>query len=270
MPRLADRFQPLTAAGGKALLPYITAGYPDCESTLAILRGLPRGACAAVELGIPFSDPIADGPVIQMSFARALAAGFRLDVLFAALRGARNEIGIPLIAMVSYSIVHRRGVERFIDQAVAAGIDGLIIPDLGLEAAGPLAAAARERNCPLVLIVAPTTAPQRRQQIATLSEPFVYYQAVAGVTGERTGLPPDLAASVRSLRAAAGKPVCVGFGISRPEHVAAVCEVADGAIVGSAIVRRMNDAVDRGGRGPAVAAEVAAFVQELAAPLSGR
>jgi tryptophan synthase alpha chain len=267
MNRLAARFDDLMRTGRRALLPYITAGYPDCATTLEILRRIPTDSCACVELGIPFSDPIADGPVIQASFVRALERGFRLAPLWEALRAERNSIAVPLLAMVSFSIVYRRGVVRFLDDAAAAGIDGLIVPDLALEAADDLAGQAAQRGCPLVLMAAPTSPPERRRRIAALSAPFVYYQSTAGVTGERGTLPPDLEANVRELRAASAKPVCVGFGISRPEHVAAVCRVADGAIVGSAIVRKMNAAVERGERLKAVADEVDAVVQALSAGL---
>jgi tryptophan synthase alpha chain len=267
--RLASRFDALAASGRKALLPYITAGYPDCAATLRILRDIPPQPCAAVELGIPFSDPIADGPVIQTSFARALAGGFRLQALWDALRTARGEIAVALIAMVSYSIVFRRGPARFLDEAAAAGIDGLIVPDLPVEETPVLAAEGARRGVPLALMVAPATPVERRGRIAALSEPFVYYQSVAGVTGERGGLPPDLSPNVSALRQAAGKPVCVGFGIARAEHVAAVCAVADGAIVGSAIVRRMNAGVDRAATPAGIAADVSSFIAELAAGLPG-
>jgi len=269
MNRIRAAFERLRTDRRRALLPYFTAGYPDVETTIELLRSVDADRCAAVELGIPFSDPIADGPVIQTSFSRALAAGFRIDPLLAALAAARDLVRVPLLAMVSYSIVYRRDPRQFIVQLRRAGVEGLIVPDLALEEAGELAEIGRIEDCPLVLIIAPTSTPERQARIAALSEPFIYYQSLAGVTGERPALPDDLAAHVRELRAATGKPICVGFGISTPAHVAEVCRVADGAIVGSAIVRRMNAAVDRGaGRGELVA-EVADFIAELAAALPG-
>lgn len=267
MSRLHAAFDEVGARGRKGLLPYVTGGYPDCATTIAILRRLPAEACLCAEVGIPFSDPIADGPVIQTSFSRALERGFRLGTLFDALREHRAAIAVPLLAMVSYSIVYRRGPARFVADARAAGFDGLIVPDLALEEAEELAQPAREQGCPLVLMVAPTSTAERRRRIAALSEPFLYYQSLAGVTGERDRLPPDLAGQVGRLRAQAGKPVCVGFGLSTPAHVAAVCAVADGAIVGSAIVRRMHAAVESGAAADETAVRVAAFVAELATGL---
>ncbi len=268
MNRLEAAFADLQRTGRKGLLPYVTGGYPDAATTVAILRALDPQHCACVEIGIPYSDPIADGPVIQTSFSRALARGFKLDTLLAALRGRRTEIGVPLLAMVSYSIVYRRGPAAFVQAARDAGFDGLIVPDLALEEAETLAALGRAHACPLVMMVAPTSDDQRRRRLAALSEPFVYYQSLAGVTGERRSLPPDLAQHVRDLRAATGKPICVGFGIATAEHVRAVCAVADGAIVGSAIVRRMNDAVERGESATTIVPAVAGFIAELGRALS--
>ena len=243
---LRRAFDELHAAGRKTLIPYITGGYPDPATTVAILRRISPQSCACVEIGIPFSDPIADGPVIQTSFVRALAGGFRVEALFRELLQHKTSIAVPLAAMVSYSIVYRHGPREFVAAAKTAGIDALIVPDLAAEEADELATIGRAQDCPLIMIVAPTSDAARRERLAALSEPFVYYQALAGVTGERTALPADLTTHVQELRTATGKPICVGFGISTPAQVAAVCALADGAIVGSAIVRRMNAAVDHG------------------------
>jgi len=265
MNALSTNLAELHAAGRKALLPYITGGYPDVDTTVAILERIDPAHCAAVEIGIPFSDPIADGPVIQTSFSRALEAGFRLDDLLAAIKRRRDAIRIPLLAMVSYSIVYRREPRAFVTAIRDAGIDGMIVPDLALEEAEDLAAIGRAHDCPLVMMIAPTTSLERRAAIANLSGPFIYYQSLVGVTGERDQLPPDLTRQVAELGEQTGKPICVGFGIATPDHVRTVCGVADGAIVGSAIVRRINAAVDEG-RSPAEA--VGAFIEELAGGLS--
>ena len=267
MNRLESRFRALRQAGQKALLPYITGGYPDPQSTVEILKQIDPQRCACVEVGIPFSDPIADGPVIQASFSQALDRGFQLDDLFAAIRSERAAISLPLLAMVSYSIVYRRSPEAFVQAAVAAGFDGLIVPDLALEEADQLAKIAGDAGCPLVMMVAPTTDPQRRQRIAALSDPFIYYQSLAGVTGERTSLPTDLIGHVEELRNTTGKPICVGFGISTADHVRSVCQVADGAIVGSALVRRIIQSVDRGDSTDRLTAEVIAGINTLTAGL---
>jgi tryptophan synthase alpha chain len=264
---LRQRFEHESQNGRKWLLPYVTGGYPGVDVTIELLKRLDPDRCACAELGIPFSDPIADGPVIQTSFSRALAAGFKLDALLEGVAARRDAIRVPLVAMVSYSIVHRRGVDQFIRRTAAAGINGLIVPDLSFAEAGELAECAGRHDCPLVMIVAPTTSQDRRRAIAGLSEPFIYYQSLAGVTGERDALPADLTDAVAHLKQMAGKPVCVGFGISRPAHVARVCQVADGAIVGSAIVHRINDAVDRGDAPAAIVEQAAAFIDELAAAL---
>ncbi|MBL8878230.1 MAG: tryptophan synthase subunit alpha [Phycisphaerales bacterium] len=264
MKRLSASFES-SARGRRSILPYITAGFPNAATTIAILDALDPALCPCVELGIPFSDPIADGPVIQASFSRALACGFRLSPFLEALGAAQSRIRVPLVAMVSYSIGYRRGIDSFARELRAAGIEGLLMPDLSLEEIGDTAARCATADVALVAMVAPTTSAERRRRLADISRPFVYYQSTVGVTGERAALPPELREDVAALRATCGKPVCVGFGISRSEHVAAVCEFADGAIVGSAIVRRVLAAADAG-RGPAeIARDIATFVAELAA-----
>ncbi|MBU0637336.1 MAG: tryptophan synthase subunit alpha [Planctomycetes bacterium] len=266
MNRLRQSFAELASTGQKRLLPYVTAGYPSLAATVEILRRLDPKLCACVELGIPFSDPIADGPVIQASFSYALEHGFKLDTLWQALTDARDDIALPLVAMVSYSIVYRRNPAAFVADAVAAGIDGLIVPDLSLEEADELARIGHEHDCPLVMLVAPTSDERRRKRIGGISEPFIYYQSLVGVTGERDELPAELSENVRRLRAESGKPVCVGFGVATAAQVAAVCQVADGAIVGSAIVRRIGAAMESDASVDNVARVVADFVSELAQP----
>lgn len=269
MNRLRQSFDQFRAAGRRALLPYITAGLPDLEATTAILKTIDPQRCACVELGIPFSDPIADGPVIQASFYAALERGFRVEAFLDAIQAARQDIAVPLVAMVSYSIIFRRSPRRFVAAAHGAGIDGLIVPDLSFEEADELAAICRDADCPLVMMIAPTTAADRQAKIAALSEPFIYYQSLAGVTGERASLAGDLAAHVATIRSLNPKPVCVGFGISTQEQVREVCQVADGAIVGSAIVRRMNDAVARGDPRQATVAAASDFIALLAQGVDG-
>ncbi len=265
MNRLDQAFVEGAEQGAVRLLPFLPAGFPDVSTTMAILERLTPKGCTAVELGIPYSDPIADGPVIQDAFARALATGFRVEDLWSALREARPRLAVPLIAMVSYSIVFRRGPERFVEEALMAGIDGLIVPDLSIEESPVLHEICQQRGCALTMIAAPTSTARRRETIARISSPFIYYQSIAGITGERSALPPDLVQNVESLRQLGGKPVCVGFGIAKPEHVRDVCRVADGAIVGSAIVRRMIAATDRGVPHAALVDEIVAFIEELGA-----
>lgn len=257
----------LTAQGKKGLLPYITAGYPDLATTAALLRRFDRLGVTAVELGVPFSDSIADGPVIQESFYRALDAGFTVDRLMATIQQVRADVTTPIITMVSFSIVRRIGVAGYLAKAAQAGVDGLIIPDLSLEEAPDIAQQAGQAGLRLVMLVAPTSPIHRREQIARVSTGFIYYMSVAGITGERSQLPPEVVANVAALRTASGKPVVVGFGIGKPEHVATVCQTADGAIVGSAIVRKIGEAIDRKLDAEGTADMVGGFVEALMSPL---
>jgi tryptophan synthase alpha chain len=248
--------------GGRiGLLPFIPAGYPDLATMRLVLPALERGGAAAVEIGIPFSDPIADGPVIQEAFTAALAKKVRLADVFATVATVRGQVSIPLIAMVSYSIVFRYGLERFLKEAKEAGFDGLILPDLPPPEAQVVAGKVRDAGLDTILLVAPTTAPERRAEVARLCSGFVYYLSVAGTTGERDKLPADLEANLRQLRTITRTPVCVGFGVSNPQHVKQLNGLADGAIVGSAVVRRMQKHLEEGAAG--IAAAVEDYCREL-------
>ncbi len=267
MNRVDTVFHNLKEQGRKAFMPFIAAGDPSLDGTALILRTLEaRGAADLVELGVPYSDPIADGPVIQASYQRALAAGVTPQGILGMVAKLRAEgFGLPVCLMIAYSLVYRPGVEEFVRQAAEAGIDGLIVPDLPADEAGPLGKALAAHDMAHILLVAPTTSPARRRTIVADATGFIYCVSVAGITGERTALPRQLAAYVQAIKKVAKVPVCVGFGISLPEHVAAVSEVADGAIVGSAIVHRIADASAQ----PAdkMAQAVADLCAELAAPL---
>lgn len=260
--KLAQTFAALTKAGRLGLMPFIPAGYPDLPTTQAMLPALERAGASAIEIGIPFSDPIADGPTIQEAFVAALAKKLKVADIFAAIRQVRPLVGIPLVAMVSYSIVFRYGVDRFTADAKAAGFDGLILPDLPPPEAQEICGRVQAGGLDTVLLVSPTTAPERRAEIARLCSGFVYYLSVSGITGERDKLPADLEANVRQLRTVSSVPVCVGFGISKPEHVRQLAPVADGAIVGSAFVRRMKQHESEGPQ--AIAEAAAAYCRELA------
>lgn len=221
-------------------MPFVPAGFPDLSTTAAVLPALERAGANVIEVGIPFSDPIADGPVVQAAFTAALAKKLHVSDIFACISGARSSVSIPLVAMVSYSIVYRYGVERFCREARSAGFDGMIVPDLPPPEAQKACDIIRAADLDTILLIAPTTAPGRRKEIAQLCSGFIYYLSVSGITGERTTLPADLVDNVAQLKQASDRPVCVGFGISTPEHVAMLAPVADGAIVGSALVRRMQ------------------------------
>lgn len=262
MPRsIADTFSQLRPKKQIALMPFIPAGYPDLETTARLLPALEAAGANIVEIGIPFSDPIADGPVIQESFTKALAKGLKLKDLFAAIKSARPSVNIPLVGMVSFSVAYRFGVEKFAATMKESGFDGLILPDLPPPEAESVCAKVQSAGLDTILLVAPTTTPERRKEIARLSSGFIYYLSVAGITGERTSLPVELGDGVRQMKSLADRPVCVGFGVSTADHVAQLVGVADGAIVGSAVVKRIAQAIDKGP--DAVVNAVGSYCREL-------
>ena len=242
---LADVFTTLQTQGRAALAPFVTAGDPDMETTLAVLESLDRAGASLCELGVPYSDPIADGPVIQSSYTRALAAGFTLERLFELSRQATQRVKMPILAMASYSLIYRRGIDRFVADAKAAGLTGFVVPDLPIEESDQLDAACRQAGLALVRLVTPTTPPERAEAIARKSTGFLYCVSVAGVTGARTDLPAGLIERVQWLRTKTDVPILVGFGISSPEQARAVAAVADGVIVGSAVVRHLAEAANQ-------------------------
>lgn len=239
---IAAVFAANRAAGRKTLAPFVTAGDPDADATLAILQALDRGGASLCELGVPYSDPIADGPVIQASYTRALDAGMTIGALLSTVKQAAATVSMPMLAMASYSIIFRRGIARFVADAKAAGLSGFVVPDLPVEESGELEAACRDAGLALVRLVTPTTPPERAEAIARRSTGFLYCVSVAGVTGARTDLPPGLIDRVKWLRTKTDVPILVGFGISTPEQAKAVAAVADGVIVGSALVKHLAEA----------------------------
>jgi tryptophan synthase alpha chain len=238
-------FDSLRSQGRKAFMPFVTAGDPDLDFTADVLRQLATCGCSLCELGIPYSDPIADGPTIQASYTRALDKGVRLADILSTVGTLTPELAMPVVTMVSYSIVYRRGLEEYVRDAKAAGVAGAIVPDLLVEEASEFAAICRREDFSLVLLVTPTTPRERAIRIARMSTGFLYYVSVTGITGERRELPSDLADNVAWLRQQTELPICIGFGISSPEHVRLLAPVADGLIVGSAVVRRIAQADQR-------------------------
>jgi tryptophan synthase alpha chain len=254
-------FTDLRSRSQKALMPFVTAGDPDLSFTAAVLRELVIRGASLFELGIPYSDPIADGPVIQASYTRALAKHVRLDGILDMLKRTASTLSAPVVTMVSYAIVHRHGLERYVDDAQAAGAAGAIVPDLPVEEADSLAKICRRRDFSLIQLVTPTTPRERAVRIANGSTGFLYYVSVTGITGERTALPPEVVDNVGWLRKQTPLPICIGFGISTPEHVQRLAPVADGLIVGSAIVKRVAAAESRPRE--QVVAEVGDYVESL-------
>jgi tryptophan synthase alpha chain len=261
--RLEAMFAANRAAGRKVLAPFVTSGDPDTDTTVAVLETLDKAGASLCELGVPYSDPIADGPVIQASYTRALGRGLTLADVFDAAQRASATCSMPILAMASYSLIFRRGIDRFVADAVTAGLAGFVVPDLPLEESDDLDAACRKAGLALVRLVTPTTPPDRAEAIAKKSTGFLYCVSVAGVTGARTELPPGLVDRVKWLKTKTDVPILVGFGISSPEQVRAVAAVADGVIVGSALVRRIAEA--SGQQQSQMLADVAAYTAALAA-----
>ncbi len=266
--RIEERLQSAKNAGRCVLLPYFTSGFPDLATTARLIQATDAVGAAVIEIGVPYSDSIADGPVIQSSFNHALARGHRVQDVFDVVHAVRPTIRCALAAMLSYSIVHRVGVERFMAQAAAAGFDGLIVPDVPMEEAGPVAAAAGSAGLCHIGLIAPTTSPLRRERIARHTIGFLYQIAAAGTTGERSALPPRLADDVAEVRRHTDVPVCVGFGVSTVSQVRAISRIADGVIVGSAIIRRIDDAMNAGAGSDAIVAAVTKFLAELSTGLA--
>ena len=263
--RIERVFAGLRHDGRKALMPFVCGGWPTVESTAAALPRLEEAGASIVEIGLPFSDPIADGPTIAAAMHRALEAGVTPGGVIEAVRAARATVGLGLVAMVSVSIVGRYGPEAFAKRIADAGFDGVIYPDLPVEEAEVFTGPARDAGLTATLLIAPNTAPERARRIAEASSGFVYLMTRIGITGEGTG-PGSVGAQVARLREFTDLPIACGFGISSAEGVRAVVGEggADAAIVGSALVRVMTEARDAGGDAVEAAAE---FVGELAGGL---
>ena len=240
MSAIDQLFRELKSQGKKAFMPFVTAGDPDLETTAEIIRALDGQGCHLCEVGVPYSDPIADGPVIQASYTRALDKKVQLSEILKSMSQLTTDIRMPLVSMVSYAIVFRHGLEAYVDDARRSGLAGLIVPDLPIEESAALAKVCGDRDVSLIQLVTPTTPQDRAIQIANSSSGFIYYVSVTGITGERRELPTDLVSQVAWLREQTELPICIGFGISRPEHAQLLAPVADGIIVGSAFVRHLE------------------------------
>lgn len=243
-------------------MPYLTAGDPDLESTAAMLKAIDAAGATTLEIGFPFSDPIADGPTIQASMTYALDHGLKMSGIFETVRSVRDDVTAGLVAMVSFSMVHRYGVDRFCKHAADAGFDGLIIPDLALESVGMVKPAVEANDLILSLLISPTTGEDRAKKIAQACSGFVYVVSRSGITGERSSLPAELPDRLARLREVTDLPLAVGFGIAGADQVREVVSVADAAIVGSALVRRVMAARESGPQ--ELSKQVGEFVRELA------
>lgn len=240
-------------------MPFFTAGDPDLETTADLVRAASEAGANLCEIGVPYSDPIADGPVIQASYQRALDAGFKLQSVFDMGDELVKELSTPLVTMVSYSIIYRIGLQAYVQRAKAAGYSGAIVPDLLVEESNELSAICRGEDFSLIQLVTPTTPKERQVRIAESSSGFLYYVSVTGITGERKSLPENLNESVTWLRGQTDLPICIGFGISGVDTAKQLAPVADGLIVGSAIIRRVFESSDR----ETAKASVSTFIKDL-------
>jgi tryptophan synthase alpha chain len=261
MSRIGPCFERLRARGERALVPFVTAGDPDLGTTEALVLAMADAGADLIELGVPFSDPIAEGPTIQRASERALARGTSLRRVLELVKRLRARTEVPLLLMGYANPFYAMGARGCAEAAAAAGVDGIIVPDLPPEEGADLYAAAADAGVDAVLLAAPTTTDARLRLLAERTRGFLYYVSLTGVTGARAALAADLAAAVARVKALSDVPVCVGFGVSTPDHAREIARFADGVVVGSAIVERIEraktpeDAVD----------SVARFVAELKA-----
>lgn len=264
--RLEQRFADLRAEGRAGLVTYIVAGDPDRAVADEILAGLPAAGADIIELGMPFTDPMADGPAIQAAALRALQGGMNLrGTLDMVARFRTTDQTTPIILMGYFNPIYSFGVDRFIEEALACGVDGLIVVDLPAEEDDELCLPALRAGLPFIRLATPTTDAQRLSVILRNASGFLYYVSVAGITGTRKASQNSIAEAVARLRLASELPIAVGFGITEPEQAAAVARVADAAVVGTAIVRRIEGMIDAAGKAkPDLAGDIHDFVCSLA------
>lgn len=246
MSRIAKRFTDLKAANVAAFVPFISAGDPDGETTAALMEGLPHAGADLIELGLPFSDPMADGPAIQASSQRALAAGMTTLKVLELVRGFRKKDNeTPVVLMGYFNNIHAYGTAKFVKDAAEAGVDGLIVVDLPPEEDTVLRVPAAAAGVDIVRLATPTTSDKRLPRVLDGAGGFLYYVSIAGVTGTKSFAEDEVRTAVGRLKQAGGLPVCVGFGIKTPENAAFIARVADGAVVGSAIVEKLAACADK-------------------------
>jgi tryptophan synthase alpha chain len=263
MTAVKEVFARCSAEKRAAFIPFLTAGDPDLAATAELMHAMVRGGADLIELGVPFSDPIADGPVIQRASTRSLAGGTTLSAVLRLVARHRDQLGVPIVLFTYFNPVFARGIERFAEQASASGIDGVLCVDLPPDEGDELIPALRQRGLDTIFLIAPTSTKARVKLINESSSGFVYYVSRAGVTGQREELPKELAKETKRLRRRLSHPLAVGFGISTPRQVASVATAADGVVVGSALVQLIEE--QSGSRN--LVAAVEQRVRELTAPL---
>jgi tryptophan synthase alpha chain len=272
MGRLTKRFAELKAGKRAGLVAYVSAGDPDAATGYEILKGLPAAGADLIELGMPFTDPMADGPSVQAAGQRALKAGITVDATFDMVRRFRQEVDkdTPILLMGYYNLVYQRGTERFCQEAAAAGVDGFILVDLPPEEADELKPYALASGIDTVLLTAPTTDDKRLPAVLKYSSGFVYFASVLGITGTKSATEDAVRMHVERIKRHTKLPVAVGFGINTPDQAAAVARHADAAVVGSAIVNRVKGGLDADGKPkPDLVPGVMAFIKSLADGVRG-
>jgi tryptophan synthase alpha chain len=269
--RIAARFTALREAGRAGLVPFISAGDPDPATSAKILAGLPAAGADLIEIGMPFSDPMADGPAIQASSQRALAAGANLGRTLALVQGfRRGDAETPLILMGYYNPIYVYGVDRFLEDAIAAGVDGLIVVDLPPEEDKELCLPARRAGLPFIRLATPTTDEARIPKVLAHTEGFLYYVSVTGITGTAAAAVDEVKAALSRLRAHTDLPIAIGFGIATPDQAASFARVGDAVVVGSSVVRKVAEHLDGEGRArPELVEAILGHVRALAEGVRG-
>ncbi len=262
--RIDRTFVALRERNETALIAYLMAGDPSLQDTEQLVSALERAGADIIELGVPFSDPIADGPVIQQAAERALRSGTSLRKILPMVARLRTRTQVPLVLMAYYNNIHAYGCEKFCGDAVAAGVDGLIVPDMPPDEAGPLKGPAAAAGLQLIFLLAPTSTPDRRTYVVRQSQGFVYYVSLTGITGAKLNNFTDIGKNVEKIRKISSTPIAVGFGVATPDDVKHVSAVADAVIVGSAIVNR----IAAGHQNVGMVEQVAGFVHSLKAAMA--
>lgn len=237
MNRIGQKFRKLRREKKKAFIAFITCGDPNLATTERLALEFARLDVDILELGVPFSDPLADGPTIQAASARALKNKVNLASVFRLVKKLRRKIELPIALLTYYNIIYRFGIKDFVSRAKSCGVDGVIIPDLPVEEAGDLIKAGKKDKFATIFLLAPTSDRQRIKKISSNSSGFIYYVSLTGITGTRKHLPNELIQQVRRIKRITSKPVCVGFGVSSPQQARKIARVADGIIIGSAIIK---------------------------------
>ncbi len=266
--RILAKFTELIQKKEKALISFITAGDPDLKTSIKLVLTLEKAGADIIELGVPYSDPLADGPVIQQASQRALKAGTNLEKIFQTVADLRKQTQIPIVLMTYYNPLLKYGLDKVVTDAVSSGVDGFIVPDLPMEEAAEFEAKAEDRDICLIPLVAPTSGRARIKQITAGAKGFIYCVSLTGVTGVREGIPQNLKEFMKAVRSSTSTPLAVGFGISTPEQVSVVSAYCDAVIVGSALVKTIGEK----GKTPELFDSIAKMTQDLKKPLkcSGR